>query len=196
MEAYTYTKRHLPANKIYYGVRKSAIEDIGREYFSSSRLVKRMIAEEPIENFKFKIRKKFESYSDARIYETRVLKRINAVSNVMVLNQAISSPRLCSKDPIAELKRQKSISAKMTELWETSSYRDNQSFNKLSSDEQSIRGLSGAIKRAENYASGKTQRKLPRKIEYKDTTIVRDSVYKIVKANQVPAYVKYGWARC
>ena len=105
MEAYTYTIRHLPTNKVYYGVRKSTIEDIGIEYFSSSKLVKRMISAEPIENFRFKIRKKFNSYADARAYETRVLKRINAVSNAMVLNQAISSPCLCSKDPIAELNR-------------------------------------------------------------------------------------------
>ena len=196
MEAYTYSIRHIPTNKVYYGVRKSIIEDIGKEYFSSSRLIKRMIAEEPIENFEFTLRRKFDSYSAARIHETRVLKRIKAVSNVMVLNQAISSPQLCSKDPIAETQRRNSISAAMTALWETAEYKDSQSFNKLSIDEYRIRGLSGASKRAENYASGKTQKKAPRKIEYSDTTIVRNNVYKLVKANQVPAYTKYGWARC
>ena len=155
-----------------------------------------MIAEEPIANFEFKVRKRFSSYADARIFETRVLKRINAVSNPMVLNQAISSPRLCAKDPAAELKRRKSISNKMLELWETQSYKDNQLFNKLSSNERSLRGLAGATKRAENYASGKTQKKPPRTTEYKDVTIVKDSVYKIVKANQIPAYAKCGWTRC
>jgi len=195
MQAYTYTIKHLPSNKIYYGVRKSTIVDIGLKYFSSSKLVKQMIQDEPIENFQFKVRKIFHSYESARIHETKVLIRIKAVSNPMVLNQAISSPRLCSKNPIAELQRRKSISDSMKQLWNDPAYSNTQSFNKLSPEEYSIRGKNGALKRAENYSSGKTKYKDKKNPTYKDIILIRNGIQKTVKANQVPAYVKNGWSR-
>jgi len=156
MKAYTYSIQHLPTNRIYYGVRKSTTVDIGKTYFSSSKLVKQMLQAEPIENFKFRVRRKFLSYEDARLHETKVLSRINAVTNPMVLNQAVSSPRLCSKNFTAELERRESISKSMKQLWNDPAYKDAQLFNKLSTEERSIRGKAGALKRAENYASGKT----------------------------------------
>ena len=113
----------------------------------------------------------------------------------MVLNQAVSSPRLCSKNPTAEIQRRKSISNAMKQLWSDPAYKDAQSFNKLSSKEQSIRGKAGALKRAENYASGKTLRKPKKAKSYKDVILIKDGVFKTVKSNQVPAYVKSGWAR-
>ena len=195
MQAYTYTIRHLLTNKIYYGVRKSTTVDIGTTYFSSSKLVKQMLQEEPIENFKFKVRKKFLSYEEARLHETKVLSRIKAVSNPVVLNQAVSSPRLCAKNPTAEIQRRESISKAMKKLWSDPTYKDTQSFNKLSSDERSIRGKAGALKRAVNYATGKTSHK-PKKVpSYKDVVLVKADVLKTVKSNQVPAYAKIGWAR-
>ena len=194
MNAYTYTIRHLPTNKIYYGVRKSTTVDIGVTYFSSSRLVKRMMQEEPIENFQFIVRRKFLSYEDARLHETKVLSRIKAVSNSMVLNQAVSSPRLCSKDPIAELRRRESISKKMKSLWQDPAYKDKQTFNKISYEERSRRSHSGAATRANNYATGKLEKK-PRKAKtYKDVVISKNGILKTVKRNQVPAYAKSGWA--
>jgi hypothetical protein len=195
MQAYTYTIQHLPTNKIYYGVRKSTIVDIGTTYFSSSKLVKQMLQTESIENFKFKVRRKFLSYEEARLHETKVLSRIKAVNNPMVLNQAVSSPRLCSKNPTAEIQRRKSISKSMKQLWCNPTYKDNQSFNKLSSEEQSIRGKAGALKRAANYASGKTQRKDKKVYVYKDVILERNGIQKNVKSNQVPAYAKSGWVR-
>jgi hypothetical protein len=68
-------------------------------------------------------------------------------------------------------------------------------FNKLSSEEQSSRGKAGALKRAANYASGKTQRKPKKAKSYKDVVLVKDSMLKTVKSNQVPAYAKSGWKR-
>ena len=195
MEAYTYTIQHLPTNKIYYGVRKSTTVDIGTTYFSSSKLIKRMLQEEPFENFKFKVRRKFLSYSEARLHETKMLSRIQAVTNPMILNQAVSSPRLCSKDPDAELKRRESISKTMLELWKDPAYKDSQSFNKLSAEERSIRGKAGALKRAENYSSGKTLRKPKKTPLYKDVVLVKNGVFKTVKSNQVPSYTKSGWIR-
>ena len=195
MNAYTYSIQHLPTNKIYYGVRKSTTIDIGTTYFSSSKLVKQMLQAEPIENFKFKVRQKFQSYEEARLHETRVLSRIKAVTNPMVLNQAVSSPRLCSKNPTAELQRRESISKAMKQLWSVSAYKDAQLFNKLSSEEQSARGKAGALKRAANYASGKTLRKPKKSKSYKDVVLIKDSMLKTVKSNQVPAYAKSGWKR-
>jgi hypothetical protein len=195
MQAYTYTIRHLPTNKLYYGVRKSTVLDIGIKYFSSSKLIKRMLSEEPLINFEFKVRRKFLSYNDARAHESKLLSRIKAVSNTMMLNQAVSSPRLCSKDPIAEIQRRKSISKAMKQLWSNPTYKENQSFNKLSSDERSTRGKAGALKRTANYASGKTLRKPKKAKSYKDVVLVKDDVLKTVKSNQVPAYAKSGWTR-
>ena len=195
MNAYTYSIKHLPTNKIYYGVRKSTIVDLGTKYFSSSKIIKQMLKIESIENFEFKVRKKFESYGEARLHETKVLSRIKAVTNPMVLNQAVSSPRICSKNPIAELQRRKSISKAMTNLWKDPAYKDEHSFINISTEEQSIRGKKGALKRAENYASGKTQRKDKRIPLYKDVILVKNNVLKTVKANQVPAYAKSGWKR-
>ena len=195
MEAYTYSIKHLLTNKIYYGVRKSTVVDIGITYFSSSKLVKQMLQAEPIENFKFKVRQKFQSYEEARLHETKLLSRIRAVTNPMMLNQAVSSPRLCSKDPIAEIQRRESISKSMKQLWSDPAYKDAQSFNKLTTKERSSRGKAGALKRAANYATGKTPRKLKKEPSYKDVVLVKDGVLKTVKANQVPAYSKSGWAR-
>lgn len=195
MQAYTYSITHLPTNKIYYGVRKSTTVDIGTTYFSSSKLIKQMLKAEPIENFKFTVRRTFLSYEEARLHETKMLSRINAVSNPMVLNQAVSSPRLCAKNPTAEIQRRKSISKAMTQLWSDPTYKGTQSFNKLSSEERSIRGKAGALKRAANYATGKTSRKPKKPKSYKDVVLVKDGVLKTVKANQVPAYAKSGWTR-
>ena len=195
MQAYTYSITHLPTNKIYYGVRKSTVIDIGTTYFSSSKLVKQMLQAESVENFKFKVRRKFLSYEEARLHETKLLSRLNAVSNPMMLNQAVSSPRVCSKNPTAEIQRRESISKAMKHLWSNPTYKESQSFNKLSTEEQSIRGRAGAVKRAANYASGKTERKLKKPKSYKDVILVRDGMQKIVKSNQVPAYTKYGWVK-
>lgn len=195
MKAYTYTIQHLPTNKIYYGVRKSTTVDIGTTYFSSSKLVKQMLQAESIENFKFKVRRKFLSYDEARLHETKVLSRIKAVTNPMVLNQAVSSPRLCSKNPTSEIQRRKSISNTMKQLWSDPAYKDSQSFNKLSAEERSIRGKAGALKRAANYASGKTPRKSQKAKSYKEVILIRNGVQKVVKSNQVPAYAKCGWTR-
>ena len=195
MKAYTYTIQHLPTNKIYYGVRKSTTVDIGTTYFSSSKLLKQMLQSEPKENFKFKVRKKFLSYEEARLHETKVLSRIKAVANPMMLNQSVSSPRLCSKNPTAEIQRKESISKAMKRLWSDSTYKDTQSFNKLSLEERSIRGKAGALKRAANYASGKTLRKPKKSKSYKDVVLSKDGILKTVKANQVSAYAKSGWSR-
>lgn len=194
MKAYTYSIKHLPSNTYYYGVRKSNTEDIGISYFSSSKLVKRMLKDEPIENFEFKVRKRFACYEEARLHETKLLKRVVAVTNPNMLNQAVSSPRVSSKDSVIEHNRRIAISKRMNELWNTPEYKQNQSFNKLDRDERVARGKAGALKRAANYAAGITPKK-PKTTYYKEVEIIKDNVIKLVKSNQVPAYAKNGWIR-
>lgn len=200
MEAYTYTIKHKPSGRYYYGVRKSTIFDLGKNYLSSSKLVKRLIFEDGVDQFEFKLRKKFESYEQARLHESKVLSRLKVPRNPSMLNQAISSPRVCSNDVVSEQNRRASISKAMKELWKDPSYRAK--FTEISKEEKLARGRPGAIKRAENYRTGKTSRKQrsPRKAKpykqvYKQVTIVKGEMKKVVFSNQVPAYSKYGWSR-
>ena len=55
--------------------------------------------------------------------------------------------------------------------------------------------LLGNAKRIEGYTSGRIARKERKKPIYKDVTITRGDEHKIVKANQVPQYQKFGWLR-
>jgi hypothetical protein len=112
-----------------------------------------------------------------------------------MLNQAVSSPRVSSKDSVTELNRRKAISKRMTELWNTPEYKQNQLFNKLSHEECVIRGRAGALQRAQNYATGKLIKKPKKTYHYKEVEIIKDDVIKLVKSNQVPAYAKSGWIR-
>lgn len=194
MQAYTYSIRQISTGLWYYGCRKSTTMDIGVGYFSSSNLVKRLISENGVCDFEFKCRRQFNSYAEARLHETKFLKRVHAVSNKTFLNQAISAPRIPSKDPKVEAQRKNSISNTMTKLWSTSEYRDNHPFINLSIEESKRRGLNGARARAAKYADGTIPKK-HRIINYKMVEIIRNGVKKEVKSNQVPAYRKYGWKR-
>jgi hypothetical protein len=185
----------MPTDTIYYGVRKSSNFDLGITYFSSSKLVKRMIKEDGLECFEFKQRRRFESYEEARLHESKILKRINAVKNTRVLNQAISSPRICFKDSASEQQRKISISKSMKKLWKTKDYRENQQFNKLTTEERSKRGRNGAFKRAENIKNGLTKiRRNPK--DTKTMHIVeKHGVEKIINPSAVPAYLKCGYIK-
>lgn len=195
MQAYTYSIKHIPTNTIYYGVRKSSTFDLGHSYLSSSKLVKRMIEEDGLENFEFKQRRMFESYEEARLHESKILKRIDAVKNPRVLNQAISSPRLCNKDSVSEKQRRNSISESMKKLWEIEEYKENQSFNKLTKEERSKRGRNGALKRAENIKNGLTI--INRKPKNTKTmhVIEKHGTEKIISPSAVPAYLKCGYIK-
>ena len=186
MKAYTYSIKHIPTDTIYYGVRKSSVFDLGQTYFSSSKLIKRLINEHGIENFEFKQRRTFEKYEQARLHETKILKRINAVSNPKVLNQAVSSPRICSKDSVSEKKRRESISNSM---------KGNKNFPKLTKEEHSRRGKLGAQKRAENIKSGNTVIKRKSSDFITNWVMEKNGKEKIVKPSAVPAYLKCGYQK-
>lgn len=79
--AYTYIITRIPSNVNYYGVRyakKCSPDDLGTTYFSSSKVLKRLITEEGIGNFKFQVRKIFETKEEALAWEHRFLTKVNA----------------------------------------------------------------------------------------------------------------------
>ena len=89
-----------------------------------------------MESFTIKLRKVFNSYQEARIHEYKVLSRLKAPKNNRLLNQAVSSPRICSKDSESEKIRRKKISTSMKKLWNTPEYSDNHPFNNASKEER------------------------------------------------------------
>lgn len=195
MQAYTYTIYHKVSNQYYYGVRKSSTFDLGVNYFSSSKLVKRLLSESPLDQFEFKLRRKFNSYSEARCHETRFLQRINAVKNKKMLNQAISAAHVPTKDSMSEKQRHSNISTTMKKLWQDPEYRKNSGFIISDPVEASRRGRVGNAARIAGYKSGRISRKEKLPVVYQDVTLTKNGAFKIVKANQVPAYRKYGWER-
>ena len=88
---FTYLITHIPTGKRYYGVRiKRGCQpsDIGTIYFSSSKIVKKMIAEEGLDKFKFEVRRTFDDAKKALHWEERVLTRLKVWENDAWLNQS------------------------------------------------------------------------------------------------------------
>lgn len=91
---YTYIITHIPSNVKYYGVRyksSALLEDLGTTYFSSSKFLKKLIKEEGVENFKFEIRKIFETKEAAIEWERKFLMKIDAAKSDMWFNLSNSS---------------------------------------------------------------------------------------------------------
>jgi hypothetical protein len=62
-------------------------KDLGTTYFSSSRTVNKLIKEEGIQNFKFEVRKIFQTRDEAIKWETKLLSRINAAQSPYWFNK-------------------------------------------------------------------------------------------------------------
>jgi len=87
---FTYYLYHKPTGKKYYGVRfKNGCHpnDLWNKYFSSSVKVKKLIEEYGLNSFDYQIRKIFKNKKDAINWETKFLKKINAINNNDWLNQ-------------------------------------------------------------------------------------------------------------
>jgi hypothetical protein len=192
MKAYTYSIYDTITNKYYYGVRKSTTFDLFNTYYTSSKIIKQLIRESELSRFVIKKRKEFDSYEQARLHETKFLKKVNAVTNSRFYNQAISSPRLCKKDSVSEINRRNRISSTMQIKWQDQDYKDNHPFLNITPEEASERGKAGALARAKKYKNGELKKKNTPKT-YSIVTIHKNGVTKDIKRNQVPAYRKYGW---
>lgn len=95
---YTYCLYHIPTNRAYYGVRYARSKskgiahpsDLWTTYFTSSNLVKDLIKEYGKDSFRVEVRKTFTNASDAISWETKVLTRMNVLSDVRWLNGNIA----------------------------------------------------------------------------------------------------------
>lgn len=75
---------------MYYGVRYAAgcsPDELWITYFTSSKRVKELIERDGINAFMYEVRKIFKDVNGARLWECKVLKRMNVVHNDKFLNQ-------------------------------------------------------------------------------------------------------------
>lgn len=87
---YTYLLKHLPTGKVYYGCRFAKNCDPSEfwvKYKTSSKYVKELIDQYGEDTFVFEIRKTFNDVKSCRLWETRVLKRMDAVNRDIFLNK-------------------------------------------------------------------------------------------------------------
>jgi hypothetical protein len=97
MVAYVYSIRFKITNQWYVGCRyakhltdKTVSQDLWIQYFTSSKLVKSLIKAYGYDSFEPKIRKIFDSPEQAKTYEARLLKKVNARIHPAFLNQCNS----------------------------------------------------------------------------------------------------------
>lgn len=92
---YTYLIKCTINNKFYYGVRWGnklpPSQDLWIKYFTSSKIVKKLIQDYGKESFIFEIRKTFKTKTEAISWEETVLRRLKVLKNSNVwLNKCIS----------------------------------------------------------------------------------------------------------
>lgn len=80
---FSYYLYHVPTKKHYYGIRhgKNADPDtLWKTYFSSSKIVKQLIAEYGKDSFTVEVRRTFQNSQEAILWEHKVLRRLNAAT--------------------------------------------------------------------------------------------------------------------
>lgn len=94
---FTYVLEFLPTGQFYYGSRTAkncSIEDLWTTYFSSSKIVARLIQEHGKDAFKYRVTRTFKTKLDALAWECRFLTRVNARANPKFLNRANGDGKL------------------------------------------------------------------------------------------------------
>ncbi len=79
---YTYLIKCIPENCFYYGVRYAkncSPSDLWIKYFTSSKTIKKKIKQYGKNAFAFEIRKTFDNYQTAILWETRVLSKLKVL---------------------------------------------------------------------------------------------------------------------
>lgn len=87
---YTYLIKFIPTGQCYYGVRYSknyTPDDLWVTYFTSSRFVKKLITEYGKNSFTYEVRRTFTSATQARRWEEKVLRRLNAAKRDIFINK-------------------------------------------------------------------------------------------------------------
>lgn len=88
---YTYLVKCVPTGEYYYGVRYSIDSnpsELWKTYFTSSNLVKARIEEYGKDSFIYEIRKLFTNSSDARIWEHKVISKMNMINRPDFMNKS------------------------------------------------------------------------------------------------------------
>lgn len=87
---YTYLIKFKPTGQVYYGVRyakKCHPNDLWSSYFTSSKHIHLLIEEHGKDAFEYEIRKTFNDANAARVWESKVLQRLNVVHSDNWLNK-------------------------------------------------------------------------------------------------------------
>lgn len=87
---FTYLVKCIPTNQFYYGVcykRGVSADRLWTTYFTSSKSVHRLIEDYGSDAFEVEIRRTFETSEAARLWESKVLKRMNVVKDPRWLNR-------------------------------------------------------------------------------------------------------------
>lgn len=87
---FTYLVKCIPTNQFYYGVCFKQGADSNRlwtTYFTSSKSVHRLVEEYGSDAFEVEVRRIFDTPAAARLWEAKVLKRMNVVKDARWLNQ-------------------------------------------------------------------------------------------------------------
>jgi hypothetical protein len=122
---YTYIIKFLPTGQVYYGVsyannakRVANPSQFWNTYFTSSSTIRQLINAHGTESFSFQIRKTFNNATEARLWEHKVLIRVDAKNNPLWLNNHnggtnFANPKLTPehKEKIAQSNKGKSLSA-------------------------------------------------------------------------------------
>jgi hypothetical protein len=99
-QPYTYYIYHVPTGKKYYGCehKKTAhSSNLWTKYFSSSKIVHRLLEQYGPDSFQTQVRKIFSSAKEALSYEDRFLRKVHAVEKDDWLNQAyVCGPSHCN----------------------------------------------------------------------------------------------------
>ena len=94
MKPYTYLIRHRPSGKVYYGYRSAnkvdPVDDLWKQYFTSSPNVRQLIKETGVDSFDVEIRKVFETKEQASNWETKVLRRCKVLTDDRWINQNVA----------------------------------------------------------------------------------------------------------
>lgn len=112
---FTYYLKHLPTGKKYYGVRYAKgcnPETLWTTYFTSSKVVKKLIKEYGADSFVVEVRRVFDSVERAKLWESTVQRRLRVDIDDNWLNQHIHNGRFQNTGHTEETKTKISNSTK------------------------------------------------------------------------------------
>jgi len=123
---YTYVIKNLITGKRYYGCRYAKNchpSEFWKTYFTSSKIVKKLIKEAGKENWYIEIRHIFSDINLCKAWEEKVLRRLGVPKNPMWYNQSIGGKKFLLQGDALELQKIV-VSAKMKEITSTPEWRE------------------------------------------------------------------------